>query len=294
MDLFGVCYDAMHNSEYPLKPGQQLGNLAAAMDIDFQQMASLGIKHVRTYYSNFYGVPVAPAAAKHGIKLHLGVFMTNEAWYQDQVNAAVDAVRSYPDTIAAILVGNENMQPAPGAPYTADDIINRMQQLRDTIRSASPDKAVPVGTVQRITEWIEQVEPAGRLAHASDIIGVNIYTFFGYHTPEAPTKPLDDQWQLMVNRYGRDKLLLTETGFPSSGGSSPSGVPATLDGAKGYYQALVTDWLRSGATGGRPLFYFAMYDRRPDDDSLGTGFEQHFGLLTWDRQDKGIIGTAVS
>jgi len=292
MALFGVCYDPMHNPEYPLKPGQHLGDLAAAMDADFQQMASLGITHARTYYSNFYGVPVTPAAAKHGIKLYLGVYMTNESWYQDQVNSAVEAVRSYPDTVAAILVGNENMQPAPGAPYTADDIINRMQQLKDLTRT-NTGRVVPVGTVQRITEWVEQVDPARRLADTADIIGVNIYTFFGFHDFNAPTKGLQAQWQVMVGRYGREKLLLTETGFPSEGGASPSGVPASLEGAKGYYRSLVTEWLPSGATDGRPIFYFAMHDRRPDDDALGTGFEQHFGLLTWDRKDKGIIGAAV-
>jgi len=293
MELFGVCYDAMHNEEYPIHAGEQPGDLETAIDTDFEQMASLGITHVRTYYSNFHGVPVAPAAAKHGIKLYLGVFMTDEAWYQDQVDAAVEAVQSYPDTVAAILVGNENMQPCPGAPYTADDIIDSMQQLRDDIASTT-GREVPVGTVQRITEWIEQEEAARQLADASDLIGVNIYTFFGGHDFNAPTKPIDDQWQQMVDIYGAEKLLLTETGFPSDGGESPSGVPASLEGAQGFYQSLVTEWLPSGATGGQPIFYFSMYDRRPDDDALGTGFEQRFGLLTWDRQDKGIMDAVVS
>ncbi|KAG6618294.1 uncharacterized protein IUM83_01545 [Phytophthora cinnamomi] len=73
----GVCYSPFHNSEYPLNGGSAAG-LDTAMDIDFSIMKNY-VTVVRTYYSNFYGYPVAQYAAKYGISLYLGVFMTDES-----------------------------------------------------------------------------------------------------------------------------------------------------------------------------------------------------------------------
>ncbi|KAF8062654.1 btgE [Scenedesmus sp. PABB004] len=289
--LMGVCYDPMHNPEYPLNGGP-LGDLAAAMAKDFAQMASLGVAHARTYYSTFYGTPVAPAAAAAGVRLALGVFMTGEAWYADQVAAAVAAVVNHPSTVTALLVGNENL--APAGPASAAQIVARITGLRDALAAAGvAPGAVPVGTVQRATEWLAPPgtpggDAAAALAAACDVVGANVYAFFGAADPSDPAKPLDAQWTQLQARYGA-KLQLTETGFPSDGGTSPSGVPATLAGARGYWDAVSRGWVPAGRTGGRPAFYFSMYDRRPDDGTMGGGYEQHFGLLTWDRRDKGLL-----
>lgn len=80
--LIGVNYDAMHNAEYPLHGGSvNAAALGHAIDRDFAQI-SKHFKYARTFYSSFYNVPVAPYAAKYGVKLFLGVFMTDESWTQ--------------------------------------------------------------------------------------------------------------------------------------------------------------------------------------------------------------------
>jgi exo-beta-1,3-glucanase (GH17 family) len=272
--FLGACYDAMHNREYPLNGAPlDIGALTRAIDNDFNQMSQY-VRHVRTFYSNFFGIPVAFYAAKYGVKLYLGVFMTDEAWYQDQVQAAVNAVRDQPGTVSAIFIGNENLR--PNGPYSADQIIARINQLRDQIK-ASTGRSVPVGTVQRITEWLNQGirSETSRLADACDIIGVNIYPFFGQYDFSNPIRPLEQQWNAMVSQYGTAKVRLTETGLPSAGGPSPTGVPADLQIQMSYYNA-VANWKPNGQG---PAFWFAFHDRRNDDNSIPGAFEKHFGLV---------------
>lgn len=280
--FMGTCYDAMHNKEYPLNGGSpNLPALRQAIDNDFSHISKY-FKHVRTFYSEFYGIPVAPYAAKHGVTLYLGVYMTNQAWYKNQVDAAIEAVRKYPNTIQAILVGNENLK--PNGPYSVNDIIAKINEIRNSIKR-STGKSVPVGTVQRITEWLSPKISAEtrRLADASDIIGVNIYPFFGAYDYSNPTRPLQQQWQAMISRYGSAKVRLTETGFPSAGGRSPSGVNADLKTQMSYFNA-VAKW--QPAQGKGPAFWFAFHDRRPDDNTVPGAYEKYFGLFKFNGMQK--------
>ncbi|KAG9401360.1 hypothetical protein AC1031_009225 [Aphanomyces cochlioides] len=148
----GACllFPPFHLDEYPLTGNSSPDKLPSGIDADLTQMDLLGNTIVRTYYSSYYGVKVAPIAAKHNMQLYLGVFMTSESWYQDQINDAVAAVKSNPSTVKAILVGNENV--VPNGPYTTDYIISQMKLVRDRVKSET-GVSVPVGTVQRTNEW---------------------------------------------------------------------------------------------------------------------------------------------
>ncbi|RMZ93497.1 family 17 glucosidase SCW11, partial [Brachionus plicatilis] len=276
-----VNYDAMHNAEYPLHGGSvDSAALGRAIDRDFAQI-SKHFKHARTFYSSFFNIPVAPYAAKYGVKLYLGVFMTDQSWYKDQVDAAVDAIRKYPGTVSAVFVGNENLR--SNGPYSANDIISRVNNIRSRIKSET-GRSVPVGTVQRITEWLNQgiSSETSKLASSCDILGVNIYPFFGNYDHSNPIRALDQQWNAMLSKYGSEKVRLTETGYPTSGGSSPSGVRADLSEAMSYFNAF-REWKSKGKG---PAFWFAFHDRRDDDNSVPGGYEKHFGLVNADGNAK--------
>lgn len=281
----GVCYSPMHNPEYPL--GGRAGNvnmLGDAMYRDFSIMKNY-FRVVRTYYSSFYGVPVTPAAAANGVKLYLGVYMTNEAWYANQVNDAIAAVKAYPDTILAILVGNENIQPM--GPYTPQEVSNRITNLRARVR-AETGRNIPVGTVQRATEWLETGDrnAIAALAANCDLIGVNIYPFFdANYNPSWPLAILDGVWDKMVAKYPAAKLRLTEVGFPTDGAPlsyAPKNVPSIAN-SKAFYTAF-RSW--SPSAGGGEAFWFMFFDRAPDDDSMGIELETHFGFYTCTKASK--------
>ncbi|KAG7385686.1 hypothetical protein PHYPSEUDO_001140 [Phytophthora pseudosyringae] len=279
----GVCYSPFHNSEYPLNGGSAAG-LDSAMDTDFSIMKNYATV-VRTYYSSFYGYQVASHAAKYGVQLYLGVFMTDESWYDDQVNAAVAAVKNYPDTIKAILVGNENVYPA--GPYSAAQVLSRVTALRARIKSET-GRTVNIGTVQRHNEWMAANTRSEMLALAGacDIVGVNIYPFFdASYTASNPLAMLNGAWNSMLTIYSSDKVRLTEIGFPTAGAPpsfAPYNVPS-LANSISFYKAFL-NW--SPDSGGQEVFWFMFFDRRPDDTTMVLELEKYFGFYTWGRQVK--------
>ncbi|TMW68469.1 hypothetical protein Poli38472_005937 [Pythium oligandrum] len=279
----GACYSPFHNAEYPLFGGSASG-LNAAMYADFALMKNY-VSVVRTYYSSYYGIPVTPAAAASGVKLYLGVFMTDENWYGGQVDDAINAVKQYPDTIVAILVGNENI--APVGPYSPQDVAKRVAAVKQRLRDIGRGD-VPVGTVQRATDWLDSPRRNDMLALAAacDIVGVNIYPFFDNNYDAAyPLVILNGVWDLMLQVYPESKLRLTEVGYPTGGGApsyAPRNIPSTAN-AQRFYNAFI-NW--NPSRGGGEAFWFMFFDRRPDDNSMQAELEKYFGFFTYDRKSK--------
>ncbi|CAK4149234.1 unnamed protein product [Aphanomyces euteiches] len=281
----GVCYSPFHAQEYPLNGGSA-ANLPIALDADFKLLAQY-FSVVRTYYSSYMGYDVASYAAKYNVQLFLGVYMTREAWNSTQETAAITAAIKYPNTIAAILVGNENV--APFGPFAASLIVERINFIRNQIRQAT-GRNVAVGTVQRATEWLNPAMQADMqyIAANSDIIGVNIYPFFdnGYQSSN-PLALLHAIWNQMLALYPASKLRLTETGF-STGGAPSSIAPRnkpTLANAMQFYNAFQT-WIPKA--GGGEAFWYTMFDLRADDRTQPEELEKYFGFFTANREPKAI------
>lgn len=277
----GVCYDPMHNPAYPLN-GANFDeiSLRAAIDADFAVMANY-VTNVRTFYAQYYGINITDYAAKYGLKIDLGVFMTSESWQNYEVDAAVVAIQKFPGTVAAVLVGNENLQNG----ITAAQILDIVTQIKNSAGTAATN--IKFGTVQRITDYVTSASDAetAQLAAALDILGVNIYPFFSNsYDSNSPTALLDSQWKQMAAKFPANKMRLTETGFPTDGSPSvlsPS-IQPSLSSSITYYNALAA-WTPPSGNAAFPKFWFAMFDRRSDDFTFSVELEHHFGFLTYDR-----------
>nr|CCA14249.1 conserved hypothetical protein [Albugo laibachii Nc14] len=283
--LPGVCYSPMHNPQYPLNGQHSADGLDVAMNEDFNTMKKY-FGYVRTYYSQYYQFPIAPIAAAHGIRLFLGIYVTDEDWYKDQVEAAVQAVIKYPDTVACILVGNENV--APYGPYRPMDIGSRIKALRSEVAERAPGSRVQIGTVQRSAEWMDENIRSDMLALAElcDIVGVNIYTFFDKNNKSPGSlEQLNSAWSKMSEIYPPSKLRLTEIGWPTAGSPSvvaPDNIPSLGNSVTFYSNFL--NW--KPPLPGKEAFWFMFFDRRSDDNTMNVDLEKFFGLFNPNRDRK--------
>ena len=287
----GACYSPMHSdnyNKYVLYPS----GLGDDIDNDMYQMSQY-VTHIRTFYSDNVGYDLVPYAAQYGLKVYLGVYMvddTSSNFWQRQMDAAVDAAVYYNDTVEAIFVGNENLY--PNGDYYAADIIERLEWIKDNITANCPDgwdciDYLKFGTVQRVTEYKDDdiADDVDDLADYCDILGVNIYPFYssGYDSDE-PTKILNSLWEQMIDKFGEDKVVLTETGWPTDGEETPNcGNEPGYDNALNYYEGFLA-WEPDVGSG--PFFWYSFYDRNPTDSTVSKDFKYYFGFATYDNEIK--------
>ncbi|KAE8904251.1 hypothetical protein PF005_g15077 [Phytophthora fragariae] len=264
VDANGVCYDPNHGT----------GMSASSVQTDMQTIASHGFDSVRTYISKFGNTEMGPIIAAVGLKAMLGVPYP-QSDYKEQMEAAIKAAQA--GGVYAIMVGNENLA---GAPTVPDGMISVIQQIKSQVPSG-----VLVGTVQRNTEVINYQSVSGwsELVANCDLLGVNAHPFFNPNTAaDNAIQVLNNQWQTMVSTFG-SKLILTETGWPSSG--SLMGNFGSVQGAETFYNAY-QQW--SSSMGEK--FYFQMFDTH----YRGEEFEKTFGVVTADAQAKFGMSVQVS
>ncbi|EGZ20239.1 hypothetical protein PHYSODRAFT_558708 [Phytophthora sojae] len=256
VDANGVCYDPNHGSEMS----------ASSVQADMQTISGAGFSSVRTYISKFGNTEMGPIITGAGLTAVLGVPYP-QSDYQEQMAAAIKAAQA--GGVYAIMVGNENLAGASSVP---GDMISVIQQIKSQVPSG-----VLVGTVQRNTEVINYQSVSGwsELVSACDVLGVNAHPFFNPGTTaDGAIDVLDKQWQTMMSSFG-DKLLLTETGWPSSG--SVAGNTGSLAGEQTFYSAY-----QKWSAGLSEKFYFQFFDV----PSRAEAYEQTFGLYTSNSQPK--------
>ncbi|KAK1930092.1 putative beta-glucosidase btgE [Phytophthora citrophthora] len=262
VDANGVCYDPDHVSS----------KNDATVQADMKTIAGAGFSSVRTYISKFGNTEMGPIIAAAGLTAVLGVPYP-QSDYQEQMEAAIKAANA--GGVSIIMVGNENLAGASSVPSGMIDVIN---QIKSRV-------SCKVGTVQRNTEVIgyQSISGWSELVSACDVLGVNLHPFFNPGTTaDGAIDVVDKQWKTMMSSFG-DKLLLTETGWPSSG--SVSGNTGSLAGEQTFYSDY-QQW--SSALGEK--FYFQFFDT----PGKSSAYEQTFGLYTADSQPKFTMSQSPS
>ncbi|KAF1336872.1 hypothetical protein FI667_g69, partial [Globisporangium splendens] len=288
-DATGVCYSPFHSATYFSDPSA----IAQVLAQDMQQIAS-SFSSVRTYHAQFYGQNIVDSVRAAGLQVAIGIQMVGSdggvyEYLEQDIAAAVSAASNYPDTVLAIYAGNENLVNGDFGSSSAKEIIDVITRVKKALKGTKGAN-VPVGTVQRLEEWLHASD-VSKVAAAADILGVNIYPFFTQGGESDMVGTLDASWSLMTAKYGSAKSRLTETGWPSQGSTSAAGNKPTLANAQKYYAAF-NQWAAAKTVPATP-FYFMMYDLLSAQEGT-TDYEQHFGLSTATGTIKFDLGASSS
>ncbi len=250
---------------------------AAQIEQDLTQLAKL-TDCVRIYSVDQGLEQVAPISAKLGLKVMQGFWLSNNpAKNQLQVDAAVALANRYPETIRALVAGNEVL-------LRGDMAAN---QLADLIRAVKARVKVPVTYADVWEYWLRNRD----VAAAVDFVTIHILPYwedFPIAARDAAAH-VDAIRRQVVAAFPGKEVLIGEVGWPSAGRMREGALPSPANQAR-----VIQDVLALAAREKFHVNVIEAYDQ-PWKRALEGTVGGHWGLVdAGARQPKFAWGEAVS
>lgn len=199
--------------DYALPPGQIERDLAA-----LRRWTGC----VRTYASTGPSGEILPAAAREGMEVLLGIWVgPDEAATAAEIEAALALAARHPESVRAIVVGNE--------------VLLRREiggeRLAEIIRSVSARTSLPITYADMTEWWAKNLE----VADAVDRITIHVLPYWA--DPTAPSVGEAQAWVDAAIAEARRKLPgkpieIGEIGWPSAGRTRGHANPSRLNQAR--------------------------------------------------------------
>ena len=270
-----ISYAPFRGEENPLTPGLVVGRDKIAADM--AQLA--GISNCVRTYSIGNGIEQLPEiAAEAGLKVMLGIWIgTSPRDNALQIENAVELANRHPETVSAVIVGNEVLLRNE---MTATDLARIIRGVKARVK-------VPVTYADVWEFWLRNRE----LADAVDFVTIHILPYW----EDLPTAA-----RLAATHVGSirsraavafpgKEILIGETGWPSQGRMREGALPSRTNQAR-----VISEVLALAKREGFRVNLIEAYDqpwKRQFEGTVGNGW----GLMDGgDRALKYPIGTAVS
>lgn len=273
--LWCISYAPFRGDQTPFDPDTRIP--AAQIDDDLGQLAPV-TGCVRTYSDNL-GIEQVPAlAARHGLKVLQGIWLAgNRAEDEAQVRTGIELAKRYPDTIRALVVGNEVL--LRGEMSGPD--------LAATIRSVKAQVAVPVTYADVWEFWLRHPEVAG----AVDFITIHILPYWeDFPIPAAQAAAhVEAIRRKVAAAFPGKEIVIGEVGWPSAGRMRDGALPSPANQAR-----VIQDVLALAKREHFKVNVIESFDapwKRAQEGTVGG----HWGLLDGaTRKPKFAWGAAVS
>ncbi len=216
--LYCVSYAPFHGSQTPLEPATHVS--AERIEKDLTQLARL-TDCVRVYSTDFGLDQIAGIAARHGLKVMQGLWLSrNSEKNRDQIETAVALAKRYPDTIRSVVVGNEVLLRGEMA---GDDLAN-------IIRAVKARVPVPVTYADVWEFWLRNPQ----LAAAADFVTVHILPYWeDFPIPARQAAAhVEAIRRRVVAAFPGKEVLIGEVGWPSAGRMREGALPSPANQAR--------------------------------------------------------------
>jgi glucan 1,3-beta-glucosidase len=213
-----VSYAPFRNGQTPLVPSTQI--TAEQVEQDLSQLAKV-TDCIRTYSIENGQDIIAGIAKKFGLKVIQGIWLSSNRFKNlNQISIVVRLTREYPDTISAVVVGNEVLLRGE---MTAND-------LGAIIRSVKSQVTVPVTYADVWEYWRKNRE----IYDAVDFITIHILPYWEDFPIRAKfaADHVDSIRKDMAAVFPGKEILIGETGWPSEGRMREGALPSRANQAR--------------------------------------------------------------
>ncbi len=233
---------------------------------------------MRTYSTEFGQDQIAGIAARHGLKVLQGIWLSGHAdKNREQVETAVGLANRYPGTIRAVVVGNEVLLRGEMSP----------EDLAATIRAVKARVSVPVTYADVWEYWLRNRD----VASAVDFITIHILPYwedFPIAARDAAAH-VDSIRRRVVAAFPGKEVIIGEVGWPSAGRMREGALPSPANEAR-----VIQDVLALGKRDNFRVNVIEAFDE-PWKRALEGTVGGHWGLLDdATRAPKFAWGEAVS
>ena len=273
--LYCVSYAPFRGSQTPLDLSTRIE--ASQIEEDLKQLAKL-TDCVRIYSVDAGLDQIPEIAQRHGLKVLLGLWVSSfPDRTQYQIATGVALANRFPDTVRAVIVGNEAL--------LRGDV--SATKLREYITSVKSQVKAPVTYADVWEYWRRYRE----LSSAVDFVTVHILPYWE-DDPIPPDKAADHVGsirQLVAKDFPGKEILIGEFGWPSAGRMRESALPSPATQAR-----VLADVLKRGKQDGFRVNLIEAYDQ-PWKRFLEGTVGGHWGIFDdASRRQKFAWGAPVS
>ncbi len=256
--LHGICFSIYEDGQ---KPGDIISEEQVERRIKILKPYS---KWVRSFSCIEGNEHVARIAHKHGMKTLVGAWLGDDLELNEkEIEGMIELASEGVIDIAA--VGNEVL-------YRGDLNEGQLLEYIKRVKEALPD--IPVGYVDAYYEFTQHPN----IVDACDVILANCYPYWEGCPEEYSLDHMKSMYHQALAASKGKKVIITETGWPSEGGSL-RGAFASADNAMKYFiNAQI--W---SEVDNIDMFYFSSFD-----ESWKVGAEGDVGAYwgLWDKHEK--------
>jgi len=216
--LWCMSYAPFRGSQTPLDPTTRIS--AAQIDDDLARLAK--VTDCVRVYSTDYGISqVVGIAAKHGLKVLQGLWLSNNpVKNRSEIDTAVALANRYPDTVRAVVVGNEVLLRGE---MTPGDLAAAIREVKSRVK-------VPVTYADVWEYWLRNAS----LAADVDFVTVHILPY--WEDLPVPADRAADHVENILQRvqqaFPGKRIVIGEVGWPSAGRMREGALPSPANQAR--------------------------------------------------------------